>query len=133
MSVTWSNCEEDVHSYREAEDADKSELNIVHAEWPAMEGGKVQDNHAGKRVEEYGGEENDNWGTYGKADSKIDNDNEDKDKGEGEGNDEGGDDKTDDDDQYGLPPATAYTAVVTDPGYHKRYLFRVEQMARWQV
>ena len=84
-----------------------------------MEGGEVQDNDAGKAVEKYGGEENDNWGNFGEADSEIDNDNEDKDKKEGDGDDEGEDDETDDDDQYGLPPATAYMAVVADPGDHK--------------
>jgi hypothetical protein len=133
VSVTWSNWEEEVHSYREAADMDESELNVVHAEWLAMDGGKVQGNDAGKTVEEYGREENDNWGNYGKADSKIDNDNEDEDEEEGEEDNKGEDDKTDDDDQYGLLPATAYTVVVPDSGNHKRYLFRVEQTTKWQV
>ena len=40
VSVTWSHWEEDVRSYREADDGDESELNVVHAEWLAIEGGR---------------------------------------------------------------------------------------------
>ena len=68
-----------------------------------------------KKVEEYGGEANDNWENCGEVDGEIDNEDED----EKEGDEEGEDEETDDDNEYGLPPATAYMAVVADPGDHK--------------
>ena len=115
VSVIWSHWEEDICHYREGGDVDEGEHNVVQAEWPSMEGGEVQDNDGGKKVEEYGGEANDNWENCGEVDGEIDNEDED----EKEGDEEGEDEETDDDNEYGLPPATAYMAVVADPGDHK--------------
>jgi hypothetical protein len=44
---------------------------------------------------------------------------------------ERGDEENDED--YVLPPATAFTAVVAQPGGRKRYRIRAEETAKWQV
>jgi hypothetical protein len=35
--------------------------------------------------------------------------------------------------EFILPPATAYTAVVAQPGGQRRYRIRAEEMGKWQV
>lgn len=130
-SVTWSHWEEDVLSYREVEGGEHGKVDDIRPEAP--DGGNEENEDD---VDDEGGCDGENDGDENEIQNEEDtNDEEEYDDGvddEGGGSDEG-DEEVVDWNEYIVPPPTAYTAVVSQPGDQKRYRMRAEQTARWQV